>query len=157
MTTDNGPRPSVFDLETATTQNENYRTVAWSGTYLQVTLMSIDVGASIGLEAHPQTDQFLRLDAGQGRVVMGPAKDALTFEQDVSDGWAILIPAGTWHDVINTGQEPMRLYAVYAPVHHAAGKIQPTAADAERDEESGADEPPAWSVQPGPTAADEHA
>lgn len=157
MMTDNGPQPSVFDLESATTQNDTYRTVAWSGTYLQVTLMSIDVGASIGLEAHPDTDQFLRLDAGQGRVVMGPAKDELTYAQDVADGWAILIPAGTWHDVINTGDVPMRLYAIYAPVHHAPGKVQPTAADAQRDEESGADEPPAWSVQPSKATADEHA
>lgn len=154
---DNGPAPSVFDLETQTTSNENYRTVAWTGRYLQVTLMSIEPGASIGLEAHPETDQFLRLDAGTGRVVMGPAQDDLTFSQDVSDGWAITVPAGMWHDVINTGDVPMRLYAVYAPVHHAAGRVQPTAADAERDEQSGADEPPTWSVQPGSGAADQHA
>lgn len=154
--TDNGPGPSVFDLETATTGNENYRTVAWTGTYLQVTLMSIPAGESIGLEAHPDTDQFLRLDAGTGRVVMGESEDALTFQQDVSDGWAILIPAGTWHDVINTGDEPMRLYAVYAPVHHAPGKVQATAEDAERDERDGTDEPPDWSVQPAETAPDKH-
>ena len=61
---DIGPEPSVFDLETATTQNSAFRTVAWSGKYLQVTLMSIEPGASIGLETHPDTDQFLRLDAG---------------------------------------------------------------------------------------------
>lgn len=153
---DIGPEPSVFDLETATTQNSAYRTVAWSGKYLQVTLMSIEPGASIGLETHPDTDQFLRLDAGTGRVVMGPTKDEVTFTQDVSDGWAIMIPAGTWHDVINTGSEPMRLYAIYAPVHHAAGKVQATAQDAERDEATGQDEPPAWSVQPPAVAPDQH-
>lgn len=154
---DTGPQPSVFDLEAETTQNTTYRTVAWSGTYLQVTLMSIEPGASIGLETHPQTDQFLRLDAGTGRVVMGPSEDEMTFTQDVSDGWAIMIPAGTWHDVINTGSEPLRLYAIYAPVHHAAGKVQPTSADAERDEAAGADEPPAWSVQPASGLPDRHA
>lgn len=153
---DIGPEPSVFDLETATTQNSAYRTVAWSGKYLQVTLMSIEPGASIGLETHPNTDQFLRLDAGTGRVVMGPAQDEVTFTQDVSDGWAIMIPAGTWHDVINTGSEPMRLYAIYAPVHHASGKVQATAQDAERDEAAGRDEPPAWSVQPPTVAPDQH-
>ena len=63
---DTGPRPNAFDIETATRENENYRTVAWTGKYLQVTLMSIPVGQSIGLEVHPDTDQFLRLDAGQG-------------------------------------------------------------------------------------------
>lgn len=155
--TDNGPQPNAFDIETATVENDTYRTVAWSGKYLQVTLMSIPVGESIGLEAHPETDQFLRLDAGQGTCVMGPSKDNLTFEQEVADGWSIQVPAGAWHDVINTGDEPMRLYAVYAPVHHAPGIVQATAADAERDEESGADEPPSWSVQPPSTAPDQHA
>jgi mannose-6-phosphate isomerase-like protein (cupin superfamily) len=154
---DNGPEPNAFDIETATTENTAYRTVAWSGTYLQVTLMSIPVGGSIGLEAHPRTDQFLRLDAGRGRVKMGPSEDDLSYEQDVTDGWSIQVPAGTWHDVENTGDEPMRLYAVYAPVHHAAGKVQPTADDAERDEAAGTDEPPAWSVQPRGQVPDEHA
>lgn len=154
---DNGPAPNAFDIEEATVANENYRTVAWTGKYLQVTLMSIPVGESIGLEAHPGTDQFLRLDAGKGRCVMGPSKDDLTFEQEVSDGWSIQVPAGTWHDVINIGDEPMRLYTVYAPVHHAPGIQQATSADAERDEESGNDEPPEWSVQPAHGAPDKHA
>ncbi len=154
---DIGPEPQSFDLEQATLDNATYRTVAWSGRYLQLTLMSIPPGGDVGLEAHPGTDQFLRLDAGRGKCVMGPAEDELTLEQEVTDGWCILVPAGTWHDVVNTGEEPLRLYAVYAPVHHAAGKIHPTAADAERDEESGVDEPPAWTVQPGETESDQHA
>ena len=154
---DIGPKPQSFDLEQATLENENYRTVAWSGRYLQVTLMSIEVGSDIGLEAHPDTDQFLRLDGGRGRVQMGPAKDQLTFDQEVSDGWCILVPAGTWHNVTNIGEEPMRLYAVYAPTHHALGKVHATAADAELDEESGNDEPPDWSVQPAKPPSDKHA
>lgn len=154
---DVGPHPQVFDLETATIENENYRTVAWSGKYLQLTLMSIEPGDDIGLEAHPETDQFLRLDAGRGRVQMGPAKDRLDFDREVEDGWAVFVPAGTWHNVTNIGDEPMRLYAVYAPAHHAAGRVQATADDAERDEESGDDEPPSWSVQPGSQPADKHA
>ena len=72
--TDNGPGPNVFDLETATVENSAYRTVAWTGRYLQVTLMSIPPGQSIGLEVHPETDQFVRIDAGEGHVVMGPAE-----------------------------------------------------------------------------------
>lgn len=155
--TDNGPEPNVFDLEKATTENSNYRTVAWTGKYLQVTLMSIEPGKSIGLEVHPDTDQFLRLDAGEGRVVMGPAKDDLPFTEDVSDGWSVQVPAGTWHDIINTGDEDMRLYVIYAPVHHAAGIVQKTAEDAEADEKAGRDEPPAWSVQPDDAGADEQA
>ena len=154
---DNGPDPNAFDIETATRENDAYRTVAWTGKYLQVTLMSIPVGESIGLEAHPSTDQFLRLEAGRGKCVMGPAQDELTFEQEVSDGWSIQVPAGTWHDVINTGDEPLRLYAIYAPVHHAPGLVQETDEDAERDEELGVDEPPAWTVQPEKSQPDQHA
>lgn len=145
---DNGPQPNAFDIETLTLDNGTYRTVMWTGRYLQVTVMSIPVGESIGLEVHPETDQFLRLDGGRGRAVMGPSKDELTFSQDVADGWAIVVPAGMWHDVINTGDEPMHLYAIYAPVHHAPGRVHGSAADAEADEEAGTDEPPAWSVQP---------
>ncbi len=102
---DNGPQPNAFDIESATRQNENYRTVAWTGKHLQVTLMSIPPGQSIGLESHPDTDQFLRVDAGRGKAVMGPAEDQLDFEQEVSDGWSVQVPAGTWHDVINSGDD----------------------------------------------------
>ncbi|QEO13845.1 cupin domain-containing protein [Agromyces intestinalis] len=146
--TDNGPEPNVFDIETATEQNDTYRTVAWSGKYLQVTLMSIPVGESIGLEAHPETDQFVRIEQGQGRAKLGPSKDDLSLQQDVSGGWSVQVPAGTWHDVVNTGDEPLRLYVVYAPVHHAAGQVQQTADEAEHDEETGQDEPPEWAVEP---------
>jgi len=155
--TDNGPQPNAFDLEKATKENSSYRTVAWTGRYLQVTLMSIPPGSSIGLEAHPETDQFVRLDAGKGHVTMGPAEDDLSFQLDVEDGWSVQVPAGTWHDIINTGDEDMRLYVVYAPVHHTPGIVQATAEDAEKDEETGRDKPPAWSVQPENTESDEKA
>ncbi|AQP45577.1 cupin domain-containing protein [Tessaracoccus flavus] len=145
---DNGPNPNAFDLETATVENRFYRQVAWTGKYLQVTLMSIPVGESIGLEVHPDTDQFVRLDAGKGKAVMGPEKDDLNWSQDVSDGWSVQVPAGMWHDITNTGDEPMRLYVIYAPSHHAPGKVHPTRAESEADEESGADEPPEWTHQP---------
>lgn len=155
--TDNGPKPNAFDIETATTENTTYRTVAWTGKYLQVTLMSIKPGKSIGLECHPETDQFLRLDAGKGKCVLGPSKDNLTFEQEVSDGWSIQVPAGTWHDVINTGDEPLQVYAVYAPSHHAQGIVQKTDEDAKKDEEFGKDEAPEWTVQPGTGKPDKSA
>ncbi|MFT3888146.1 MAG: cupin domain-containing protein [Arachnia sp.] len=153
---DNGPAPNAFDIESATRQNTNYRVVAWTGKYLQVTLMSIPVGQSIGLEAHPETDQFLRVDQGSGRCVMGPTKDDLSFQQDVEDGWSIQVPAGVWHDVINMGEVPLQLYAVYAPSHHAAGKVHSTAMEADADEEAGGDEPPDWTHQPAPDVEDEH-
>src|ERR1035438_1596613 len=104
---DIGRQPQSFDIECATKENTNYRSVAWSGRYLQVTLMSIPAGGDIGLEAHPETDQFLRLDACSGRVQMGPAKDKLTFEREVSNGWCVLVPAGTWHNITNIGATPI--------------------------------------------------
>src|SRR5450756_2557247 len=112
---DIGPRPQAFNLETETLENPNYRTVAWSGNHLQVTLMSIPVNGDIGLEKHPDTDQFIRLDRGRGRAQMGPAKDELTFDQEVTDGWCVIVPAGSWHNVTNIGDEPMQVYTVYAP------------------------------------------
>lgn len=145
---DDGPQPNAFDIEFATKENATYRSVAWTGKYLQVTLMSITAGSSIGLEVHPQTDQFLRLDAGSGVCRMGPSETELT-DTEVSDGWSIQVPAGTWHDVVNTGDEPLKLYAIYAPSHHAQGTVHETAEDAEKDEEAGTDEPPEWTVQPG--------
>ena len=146
--TDPGPKPNAFDIEQATLENENYRTTVWSGEYLQVTLMTIPVGSSIGMEMHPETDQFIRLEAGEGRCIMGPDEDTTDFDQDVEDAWSIQVPAGVWHDVINTGEEPMRLYVVYAPVHHAQGIVQKTAEEAEADHESGKDVPPEWTVSP---------
>ena len=151
---DVGPQPQSFDLERATRDNKNYRTVAWSGRYLQVTLMSIPVGGDIGLEMHPDTDQFLRLDGGRGRAQIGPSKDQLTFDKKVANGWCVLVPAGTWHNITNIGDEPMQVYAIYAPAHHKPGKMQATATDAASDTD---DEPAEWSVQPNATHTDQHA
>ena len=116
--------------------------------------MSIPAGGDIGLEVHPDTDQFLRLDAGRGRAQIGPSKGQLTFDREVSDGWCVLIPAGTWHNVTNIGDEPMQVYAIYAPAHHKPGKVHRTAADAASDRD---DEPAEWSVQPKVTHTDQHA
>ena len=153
---DYGPQPNAFDIEAATVGNTNYRTVAWTGKYLQVTLMSIPVGSSIGLEKHPETDQFIRIGAGTGRAKMGSNKRKLeTWE--VSDGWSVQVPAGMWHDVENTGEEELKLYVVYAPVHHAPGTVRKTSEDADAAEEAGKDEPPEWSVQPAPDVEDKKA
>lgn len=150
---DIGPKPQAFDLETETVDNQDYRRVAWSGRYLQLTLMSIPPGGDVGLEVHPDTDQFLRLDGGRGRVQMGPSKDQLEFDKEVSDGWCTMVPAGTWHNVTNIGDEPMQLYAIYAPAHHKPGKVHKTAEEAEADQD---DEPAEWSVQPPRTRPDQH-
>lgn len=131
---DRGKEPYVVDIESKTVNNDNFRTTLWTGAHLQLTLMSIPVGGDIGLEVHPKNDQFLRLEKGKGRVQMGPKKSELTFERDVEDDWAILVPAGTWHNVTNIGDEPLKVYAIYGPPEHPSGTVHPTKAEADADE-----------------------
>ena len=127
---DYGPKPLVIDIDQAAKQNNNYRTTLWTGKYFQVTLMSINVGDDIGLEVHPETDQFIRIEEGQGLVQMGPRKDSLNFQEMAYDGYAIMVPAGTWHNVINTGNTPLKVYVIYAPPHHPFGTVHVTKAEA---------------------------
>ena len=136
MLTDYGPQPFVVNIDYATKQNNNFRTVLWTGKHLQLTLMSLRPGEDIGTEIHPHTDQFLRIEQGQGIVMMGDRKDDLSFRQRVYSGYAILIPAGTWHNLINTGNRPLKLYSIYAPPQHPAGTIHRTREDAVAAEES---------------------
>ncbi|GEN52284.1 cupin domain-containing protein [Halobacillus faecis] len=133
---DYGGQPFVLNIEEATTQNRTFRTALWTGDHLQVTLMSIAVGDDIGLEVHPDVDQFLRIEQGQGLVQMGDTKDQLTFQQQVSDDFAIMVPAGKWHNLTNTGQQPLKLYSIYAPPEHPFGTVHKTKADAMAAEES---------------------
>jgi len=131
---DFGPEPFVVDIEEATTENNNFRTTLWTGDNLQVTLMSIDVGDDIGLENHPTVDQFIRIEEGEGIVKMGNNKYSPNFQKKVYDDFAIMIPADTWHNLINTGKKPLKLYSIYAPPQHAPGTIHKTKADAMADE-----------------------
>lgn len=126
---DYGKRPFVINIEEATKQNNTFRTAIWTGNHLQVTLMSIGVGENIGLERHPTTDQFLRIEDGQGVVQMGDTQDDLYFERRVRDDDAIMVPAGKWHNLINTGNKPLKLYSIYAPPEHPFGTVHPTKAD----------------------------
>ncbi|MBB6177291.1 mannose-6-phosphate isomerase-like protein (cupin superfamily) [Anoxybacillus tengchongensis] len=129
-TKDYGPNPFVVQMEDATKRNDMFRTTLWTGPHLQVTLMSLRVGEDIGIEIHRGVDQFLRIEQGEGIVRMGKRKNEWTFERRVSDGFAIFVPAGTWHNVINTGNIPLKLYSIYAPPQHPAGTVHPTKADA---------------------------
>jgi len=132
---DYGPEPFVIDIEKITEENPNFRTALRTGKYFQITLMSIPVGGDIGLEIHPDTDQFLRIEEGRGRVQMGYSQEDLTLvDTEVEEDFAIVIPAGHWHNVTNTGDEPMKIYSIYAPPHHPHGTIHVTQADAEAAE-----------------------
>ena len=130
---DYGGEPFVTDIEKETIENDNYRTTLWTGKHLQLTVMSIAVDDDIGLEVHPDNDQFLRIERGTGRCEMGPKKSDLSFVREVADDDVILVPAGMWHNVTNPGKEPLKLYALYGPADHKSGTVHPTHEDAERD------------------------
>lgn len=132
--TDYGPNPFVADINKATLYNGTFRTALWTGSHLQLTLMSIPAGGEIGFEVHPDTDQFLRVETGRGMVKMGAERDYIYFQQPVFDDYAIIIPAGTWHNVINTGDGPLKLYSIYAPPHHPWGTVHQTKEIADREE-----------------------
>ena len=131
---DHGPFPFVVDIKKATLANENFRTAIWTGEHFQITLMTIQPGEDIGLEMHPHVDQFLRIEQGNGVVQMGASKDRLVIRQRVFDDFAIVVPAGTWHNLINTGNIPLKLYSIYAPPNHPKGTIHETKAIAEEME-----------------------
>lgn len=131
---DHGGCPYAVNIARATKQNNNFRTALWTGKHLQLTLMSIGVGEDIGLEMHPDVDQFLRLEQGYGLVRMGSSKDRLDFKCRVCDNYAIFVPAGTWHNLINTGNVPIKLYTIYAPPQHPCGTVHKTKKDAEAAE-----------------------
>jgi mannose-6-phosphate isomerase-like protein (cupin superfamily) len=127
-------KPYVADIEAATKDNTNFRTVLWTGEHSQLTVMDIKPGEDIGLEVHPDNDQFLRVEQGKAHITFGPDKNTVTEEHDIEDDWAIIVPAGTWHNVINTGDESLKVYSVYSPADHPAGAIHETKADAEAAE-----------------------
>ena len=127
---DYGPNPFVINIDEATDKNDTFRTTLWTGNNLQVTLMSIDVGDDIELEIHKIGDQFIRIEEGQGLVKMGDNKDKLDFQKMVYEGYAIMIPAGKWHNIINIGNKPLKLYALYAPPEHPKSTIHKTKSDA---------------------------
>lgn len=130
---DYGKQPHVVDIEDLTEDNENYRTTIWTGEKLQLTVMSIEPGDDIGLEVHEGIDQFIRIEDGEGLCQMGPTEDNLDFEREVEDDDAVLVPANTWHNITNTGDEPLKLYTIYAGPDHVAGTVHPTHQDAKND------------------------
>lgn len=133
---DYGPEPFAVNIEQAAKQNNSFRIVLWTGRHLQLTLMSINVGEDIGLEIHPNLDQFIRIEEGQGLVKMGDSKDRLDFQATVRNDFAFIIPAGKWHNLINTGNTPLKLYSIYAPPQHPHGTVHETKAIAQAAEES---------------------
>lgn len=119
----------VDNIESRTRQNSDFRRVLYTAKHMQLVLMSLKPGEDIGEEVHQDADQFFRVEEGQGEVWIDGAKTNIKSE------FAIIVPAGARHNVINTGNTPLRIYTIYAAPHHRDGTVHATKADAERSEE----------------------
>jgi len=115
----------VDDIEQKTLANSFFREVLFTGKYAQLVVMSLQPNEEIGMEVHETVDQFFRVEKGQGKVIMNGE------EHEIKDGIAIIVPAGTQHNVVNTSvNEPLRLYTIYSPPNHPPGTIHKTKAEA---------------------------
>ena len=119
------------DIEKATKENTSFRKVVFTSHHLQIVLMSLAPGEEIGNEIHG-VDQFFRFDAGEGMLVLNNG----TENRPIKDGFAAVVPAGTWHNIVNTSEsEALKLYTIYTPPHHKNGTVHETKAIAEADHE----------------------
>lgn len=118
----------LTNIEQKTLDNDNFRHVIYTGKNSQLVLMSIPAGGEIGMETHPDNDQFFRFEAGRGKVIIDGN------EYEVSDGHVAIVPAGAEHNVINASDsEPLKLYTLYSPPHHKDGIVRATREEAEAD------------------------
>lgn len=122
----------VENIETLTTNNTDYRRVIHTTNYTQLVVMSLKPGVEIGNEVHG-LDQFIRIEKGSAKVILDNGKE----EYEVSDDWAVIVPAGTYHNVINTGDTDLKLYTLYSPPDHLKNTVQPTKADEIEDHFNG--------------------
>lgn len=120
---DCGDMPFITDLKNDVCANNNFRLARWTGKNLQLTLMCIPKGSEIGLEIHHDVDQFLYIESGNGIAMMGSQKNSLDYQCSVSCHHAIFIPAGTWHNLKNTGCCDLKLFSIYAPPQHPFGTV----------------------------------
>lgn len=118
----------IVNIEQETAANEDFRRVLYTAKNSQLVLMSLKPGEEIGSEVH-HLDQFIRCESGQGKAILDGVEHA------ISDGYAVVVPSGAMHNIVNTGAEAMKLYTVYSPPNHRDGVVHTTKADAERDEE----------------------
>lgn len=119
----------IGPIERTTEENGDFRRVLYTGKHLQLVLMSLAPGEAIGEEVHKDTDQFFRIEAGKGVLVIDGKSS------DINEGDAIVVPAGARHNVTNTSQKPMKLYTLYSPPHHRDGFVAATKAKAEASTE----------------------
>jgi mannose-6-phosphate isomerase-like protein (cupin superfamily) len=119
------------NIEKATLENENYRQVLYTSKHSQLVLMSLKPKEEIGMEVHPDNDQFFRIEKGQGKCIIDGN------EYGLEDGTAIVVPSGSQHNVINVSDsEELKLYTIYSPAHHKDGIVRTTKQEAESQEAS---------------------
>lgn len=119
----------VINIEDATKENDNFRKVLYTATKSQLVVMSLKPLEEIGMEVH-ELDQFIRIEAGHGKAILDGV------EHDIEDDWAVVIPAGTDHNIVNTSDsEPLKLYTIYSPPEHRFDVVHATKPEAEADEE----------------------
>ena len=131
---DCGPDPCTLNVGQMAAENQNFRIAVWTGCHLQMTLMCIPPCGEIGLEIHPDTDQLIRVEHGRAAVRMGRCKNHMDFCQNLCMGDVVFVPAGTWHNVVNTGRNPLRVSSIYAPPNHPRGTVHKTKKEADQEE-----------------------
>ena len=114
----------IDNIEEKTEQNNFFRQVLYTGKHTQLVVMSLLPGEEIGMEVHPQVDQFFRIEEGRAKVIIDGE------EHEADEGFAIIVPAGSQHNLINTGSNPLKLYTLYSPPNHPDGTIHRTRAEA---------------------------
>lgn len=119
----------VDDIEKLTKENSSFRKVLFTGKHSQLVLMSLKPGEDIGLEVHDNVDQFFRVDAGEGEVLIDGEKT------QIHDGFAVVVPAGHEHNIVNTGVTELKLYTIYSPPNHPEGTVHETREEAMKAEE----------------------
>ncbi|MBR7056044.1 MAG: cupin domain-containing protein [Oscillospiraceae bacterium] len=130
---DCGPAPYSVNVHAAALENRCFRRAVWTGRHLQMTLMSIPVGGEIGAEVHPELDQLLRVEEGQALLTLGECREDRE-RRRLRAGDTAFVPCGTWHNLENAGNRPLKLSSVYAPPQHPRGTVQCTKEDADAAE-----------------------
>lgn len=115
----------VSNIEQETLANANFRQVLYTGKHSQLVLMSLKPSEEIGMEVHPDSDQFFRFEKGTGKCIIDGNESA------IADGSAVIVPAGAQHNIINTSEtDPLKLYTIYSPAHHQDGLVRATKEEA---------------------------
>lgn len=125
----------IINIHSEVLNNDNFRKEVWTGKYLQITVMSIPAGGEIGLEMHDNLDQFIKVERGCAHVYMGKSKKEMKYIGKASANDGIIVPNGTWHNVINACTCTLKVYSIYAPPNHTKGTIHQSKLDADLAED----------------------